>query len=216
MQLPGATHRNIYVRSKRAGERVMASVRHFLQERLRLRVNETKSAVDRPWRRKFLGFSFYKQKRVRVRLAEKSVERVKAKLRELTRRSRSENLRQRIERVNRYLRGWTGYYALAETPSVFRDLEGWLMRRLRACVWKQWKRVRTRLRELRALGLPDWVAHVYANSRKGVWRMAGGPMNRALGSAYWRAQGLLSLTECYETTREAWRTAGCGPACPVV
>ena len=207
---------NIYVRSKRAGERVMAGVRHFLQERLRLRVNEAKSAVDRPWRRKFLGFSFYKQKQVHIRLAHKSAERVKDKLRELTRRNRSQNLQQRIQRVNAYLRGWVGYYALSETPGVFRDLEGWLMRRLRACVWKQWKRPRTRLRELRALGLPEWVAREYANTRKGAWRMAGGPMNRALGSAYWRAQGLLSLTECYQATREAWRTAGCGPACPVV
>jgi len=137
---------NIYVRSKRAGERVMASVRRFLEERLRLRVNEEKSAVDRPWRRKFLGFSFYRNRGIRIRLAPRSVKRVKDVLRELTRKNRSQNLRERIERINTYLRGWVGYYALAETPRLLRDLEGWLIRRLRACLWKQWKRVRTRIR----------------------------------------------------------------------
>jgi RNA-directed DNA polymerase len=207
---------NIYVRSKRAGERVMASVRQFLQERLRLRVNEAKSAVDRPWNRKFLGFSFYKNRGVKIRLAPKSVERVKAKIRELTDRNRSQNLSERIQRLNAYLRGWAGYYALSEAKSTFEQLEGWTKRRLRACVWKQWKRVRTRIRELRALGLPDWVVHEFANGRKGPWRMAGGPMNRALDNAYWRSQGLLSLTECYTDLRQSWRTAGCGPACPVV
>lgn len=194
----------------------MASVRRFLEERLRLRVNKEKSAVDRPWRRKFLGFSFYKNRGIRIRLAPQSIERVKNKLRELTRRNRSQDLTERIRQVNAYLRGWMGYFALAETPSPFREIEGWLMRRLRACLWKQWRRVRTRIRELRALNLPDWVAFQYANSRKGPWRMAGGPMNRALDTAFWRARGLLSLTELYEKTRQAWRTAGCGPARPVV
>jgi group II intron reverse transcriptase/maturase len=207
---------NIYVRSKRAGERVLTSVRTFLQERLRLKVNEEKSAVDRPWKRKFLGFSFYKNRGIRIRLAPKSLERVKQKLRELTDRNRSHSMTQRIQTLNAYLRGWIGYYALSDAKTTFETLEGWLMRRLRACVWKQWKRVRTRLRELRALGLPEWVAREFANSRKGPWRMAGGPMNRALGTAYWRAQGLVSLAECYQSLRQSWRTAGCGPACPVV
>ena len=207
---------NIYVKSKRAGERVMASVRRFLRERLRLRVNEAKSAVDRPWRRKFLGFSFYRNRGIRIRLAPQSIRRVKERLRELTRRNRSQSMKERIEHINAYLRGWVGYFALAEAPSIFREIEGWLMRRLRACLWTQWKRVRTRIRELRALNLPEWVVFQYANSRKGPWRMAHGPMNRALGIAYWRDQGLLSLSECYNATREAWRTAGCGPACPVV
>lgn len=207
---------NIYVRSQRAGERVMTSVRCFLQERLKLRVNEAKSAVDRPWNRKFLGFSLYKNRGDRIRLATKSLQRVKDKIRELTDRNRSQSMAERIRQVNVYLRGWIGYYALSEAKSVFEELEGWLRRRLRACVWKQWKRVRTRMRELRALGLPEWVVHEFANSRKGPWRMSGGPMNRALGNAYWHTQGLLSLTECYESLRQSRRTAGCGPACPVV
>jgi RNA-directed DNA polymerase len=206
---------NIYVRTKRAGERVLTSVRRFLQERLRLRVNEEKSAVDRPWKRKFLGFSFYKNRGVRIRAATQSLERTKAKIRELTGRSDGLAMKVRIRKLNAYLRGWTGYYALSDSRTPFEKLDGWLRRRLRACLWKQWKRPRTRLRELRALGMPEWAAREWANSRKGIWRMAQ-VMSRALDTAYWRAQGLLSLTELYETTRQSWRTAGCGPACPVV
>ena len=206
---------NIYVRTKRAGERVMSGVRDFLQERLRLRVNEAKSAVDRPWRRKFLGFSLYKNRGVRIRTATQSLERAKGKIRELTGRSNGQSMAARIRNLNAYLRGWIGYYALSDSRSPFEALDGWLRRRLRACVWKQWKLPRTRLRELRALGMPEWVALELANTRKGVWRMAQ-VTNRALDNAYWRSQGLLSLTELYQTTRQSWRTAGCGPACPVV
>ncbi|HEY8347364.1 MAG TPA: group II intron reverse transcriptase/maturase [Symbiobacteriaceae bacterium] len=207
---------NIYVRTKRAGERVFRSIRRYLEERLRLRVNEEKSADDRPWRRQFPGFSFYKNRGVHIRMADKAHKRVKRELRRMTKRNRSQSMKERIQRINAYLRGWIGYYALSDAKSVFEEIEGWLRHRLRACLWKQWKRPRTRLRELRTLGLPEWVARECAYSRKGTWRMAGGPMNRALGTAYWRAQGLLSLTECYEATRQSWRTAGCGPACPVV
>ncbi|MER3405891.1 MAG: group II intron reverse transcriptase/maturase [Chloroflexota bacterium] len=207
---------NIYVRSQRAGERVMGSVRRFLQERLRLRVNEAKSAVDRPWRRKFLGFSLWKNRGIRIRLAPETVKRFKDRVRERTRRGRTQNMRDRIRQVNAYVRGWVGYFALAETPSIFADLAGWLRHRLRACLWKLWRRVPTRFRKLTALGLPEWVAWQYANSRRGPWRMAGGPMNHALGTAYWQSQGLVDLVECYRATRQAWRTAGCGPACPVV
>jgi hypothetical protein len=172
--------------------------------------------VDRPWKRKFLGFSFYKNRGVWIRLTSKSLDRVRNKIRELTDRNRSQNLKRRIQILNAYLRGWVGYYALSDAKSTHEELKGWIKRRLRACVWKQWKRVRTRFRELRALGRPDWVAWELANSRKGPWRMADPPLNSALNNAYWRAQGLLSLTECYQSIRQSWRTAGCGPACPVV
>ena len=197
---------NIYVRSKRAGERVLASVRTFLQERLRLKLNEQKSTVDRPWKLKFLGFSMYKRKagEIRICLARQSIERVKAKIRTLTARNTPIAMEERIRRLNTYLGGWMGYFALAETPSTFEEIEGWIRRRLRMCLWKQWKRVRTRYRELRALGLPEWVVHQFANARKGPWRMAHGPMNRALGNAYWQAQGLMSLTERYRRLRQSW------------
>jgi hypothetical protein len=207
---------NIYVRSPRAGERVRQSVTLFLQERLRLKVNEQKSAVDRPWRREFLGFSFYKSRKAGIRLAPGSVKRLKGKLRELTRRNRSQAMKARIDDVNRYLRGWTGYFALADARQLLEDADKWLRRRLRACQWKQWKRPRTRFRELRNLGLPDWAASRIAYSRKGTWRMAGGPMNSALPDAYWHEQGLLSLTDLYLRTRQSWRTAGCDIARPVV
>lgn len=196
---------NVYVRSRRAGERVMASVRNYLEKRLRLQVNEEKSAVDRPWKRKFLGFSLYRHKDgYKIRLAPQTTQRFKEKIRILTNRNRSQNLAERIEAVNSYLRGWLGYFRLIETPSVLRDLDSWIRHRLRACVWKLWKRVRTRYRELRALGLPEWVVHEMANARKGPWRMAHGPMNRALNNAYWRKQGLISLSETYERLRQAW------------
>nr|WP_170085961.1 group II intron reverse transcriptase/maturase [Kyrpidia spormannii] len=197
---------NIYVRSKRAGERVLASIRKFLQERLKLKLNEQKSTVDRPWKLKFLGFSMYKRKagEIRIRLARQSIERVKAKTRTLTARNTPIAMEERIRRLNTYLGGWMGYFALAETPSTFEEIEGWIRRRLRMCLWKQWKRVRTRYRELRALGLPEWVVHQFANARKGPWRMAHGPMNRALGNAYWQAQGLMSLTERYRRLRQSW------------
>ncbi|NHM25710.1 group II intron reverse transcriptase/maturase [Desulfofundulus sp. TPOSR] len=197
---------NVYVKSKRAGERVMTSIRKFLQERLKLKINEQKSAVDRPWKLKFLGFSMYKAKagQILIRLAPQTIKRVKMKIREITSRNKPVSMAERIERLNAYLGGWMGYFALAETPSIFKNLEGWMRRRLRMCLWKQWKRVRTRYRELRALGLPEWVVHEFANARKGPWRMAHGPMNRALGNAYWQSQGLMSLTERYAYLRQAW------------
>ena len=208
---------NIYVRSQRAGERVMESIRNFLQKRLKLKVNEEKSCVDRLWKLKYLGFSMYKNKgRVLVRLAPQTIERVKNKIREFTSRSKPVGMEERIKRINAYMGGWMRYFALAETPSVFESIEGWMRRRLRMCLWKQWKRVRTRYRELRALGLPEEVVHQFANARKGPWRMSHGPMNRALGNTYWEAQGLMSLTARYHNIRQAWRTARCGPACRVV
>ena len=186
---------NVYVRSQRAGERVMASVRRFVEGRLGLKVNESKSAVDRPWKLKFLGFSFYRNRGVHIRLAPRTLERFKAKVREITDRSNGRSMQWRIELLNAYLRGWLAYFALAATPSVYRDLDGWVRRRLRACLWKQWKRIRTRERELRALGLPEWQAQSWARTRKGYWRMACGPLSRALDTAYWRRQGLTSLAE---------------------
>ena len=191
---------NIYVRSERAGQRVMASVRRYVEGRLGLRVNEQKSTVDRPWNCKFLGFSFYRSKDgTRIRVAPKALKRFRDKVRQITARSNGKSMEDRIGDLNSYTLGWLAYFALARTPSVYAELDGWIRRRLRMCLWKQWKRVGTRLRELRALRLPEWVARQFALSRKGYWRIARGPMNGALGVAYWRSQGLVSLTERYET-----------------
>jgi group II intron reverse transcriptase/maturase len=195
---------NIYVGSRRAGERVKASVTAFLEDRLCLRVNEGKSAVDRPWKRKFLGFTLYVKDK-RLRLAVESVKRVKEKIRSLTKRSAGVSMSERIKRLNEYLGGWAGYFALAETPSIFRELDEWLRRRLRMCQWKQWKRVRTRVRELRALGLKELDVWEAAGSRKSYWRTAGSPpLQKALNNAYWQAQGLVALVDRYQAVRKAW------------
>jgi group II intron reverse transcriptase/maturase len=194
---------NIYVRSQRAGERVLASLKRFLWNKLKLRVNDKKSAVDRPGRRQFLGFSFYNRRgKVRIWLAPRSKQRVQDRLRSLTSRTWSISMEARINRLNSYLGGWLAYFAPADMKGFLRDLGGWLRRRLRACVWKQWKRVRTRYRKLRALGVAEWRVHLTANSRRGPWFMAAGPLNPILNNAYWRACGLLSLTDRYLALRQ--------------
>ncbi len=196
---------NIYVQSRRAGERVKESIAAFLKERLRLTVNEAKSAVDRPWRRKFLGFSLLPGQTVRIRLAPQTLERVKDRIRQLTSRTRSQSMEERIRAINSCLGGWVTYFALAETPTSFQELDKWLRRRLRMCLWKQWKRAYTRFRNLRSLGLPEWEAWEGAGSRKGYWRLTGSPpLQKALNIAYWAAQGLLRLSERYHAVRQAW------------
>lgn len=200
---------NVYVRSRRAAERVMASLCTFLETKLKLRVNREKSAVDRPWKRKFLGFSLYHARggEVRIRLAPQTIQRLKARLRALTNRHWSIPMEERLRRLTLYLHGWLGYYALADAKQVLSEIDAWLRHRLRACVWVTWKRVRTRYRHLRALGLPDWRVHELANARKGPWRMASGPLNSVLTTAWWRSQGLLSIVDRYLQLRQLWRTA---------
>lgn len=193
---------NIYVRSKRAGERVLRSVTQFVEEQLKLKVNWEKSAVDRPWKRKFLGFSFTKEKETRIRLAPKTVKRFKEKIRELTSRSKSQAMRQRVEDLNTYLMGWVGYYQLADTRSVFLELEKWLRRRLRMCYLDQWKKPKTRRSKLVSLGLDPEFAKLISRSRKGNWRLSNSPqLNTALGLTFWQSQGLRGLVERYDKLR---------------
>lgn len=208
---------NVYVRSSRAGERVMTGIRTFLLRRLKLQVNERKSAVDRADRRGFLGFrASYRAGAVTIRLDPDSLRQVKAALRQHTRRNRPVAMARRIRELDRYLAGWLGYFALAETPSVFEELDKWLRRRLRACRWKEWKRGYTRKRNLQKLGVEEWAAR-QGWSRKGPWRMAhAGALQRAMGRTYWSDLGLRSLVERHAQIRNAWRTAGCGLARPVV
>jgi len=189
---------NIYVKSERAGHRVMNSVRQFLEQELRLKVNEQKSAVERPWKRKLLGFSFYRrQGEVHVRLAPQTKDRIRKKLRRLTKRTRSGKLAEIIQEINEYTMGWIGYFRLAETPSVYQELDEWLRRRLRQLVWKRWKRGKTRYRELVALGVPTNRAALGAVG-KSPWRMSRSPvMNEALSNAYWQKLGLRSIAERY-------------------
>ncbi|AEJ39190.1 group II intron-encoding maturase [Sulfobacillus acidophilus TPY] len=195
----------IFVHSQRAGERVLTSVTRYLEHRLHLPVNTAKSAVDRLTRRPYLGFKFLKYRgQYRIGRARESLRRVKRRLRELTDRHAPGRLEARIQQVNRYLAGWIGYFALVDTPTPLRDLDSWIRHRFRAIVWRRWTRPRTRLRELRALGVKEWQAWELAMSRKGPWRIATGPLNSILTVAYWDAQGLQRLLSRYETTRLRW------------
>lgn len=193
---------NIYVRTRKAGERVKESLTRYIEGKLKLRVNEEKSAVDRPWKRKFLGFSFTATKEPKIRLAKQSLARVKAKIKELTSRSKPIPMDQRVKKLTQYLVGWCGYFALADTHTPFQRLDEWLRRRLRMCMWKQWKKPKTKVRNLIALGVPKGKAYEWGNSRKAYWRIASSPiMQRTLDNQYWSNLGLCSLRERYTYLR---------------
>ena len=186
---------NIYVRSKRAGERVMESIKRFLMTKLKLKVNELKSAVARPWERKFLGFSFTSGMKPKRRLAPKAVIRFKERVRELTSRTRGVSIERMAEELTRYLRGWLGYFGKCETPSVLEGLEQWFRRRLRSAIWKQWKRGTTRFAELRKRDVNHDLAAKTAGSGHGPWRLADSPgLHIALPNAYFDSLGIPRLT----------------------
>jgi RNA-directed DNA polymerase len=166
---------NIYVNSRRAGERVMASVTRFLTTRLKLKVNETKSAVARPWERKFLGFSFTNHRKPKRRIAPKALERFREKIRELTSRTKGISLQQMVTTLSQYLLGWRGYFSACETPSVLRDLDSWIHRRLRAFLWKQWRHSGARVAELRKRNVSHDLAAQTAGSCHGPWRLSKSP-----------------------------------------
>jgi len=184
----------IFVRSERAGHRVMASMTKFITKKLRLKVNEEKSAVARPWERKYLGFSFTAGSDPKRRLAPETVRRLRQRVRKLTRRTRGVSIEQMVEDLNRYLIGWRGYFGYCETPSVLEDLDSWIRRRLRAVYWKQWKHGRRRYAALRARGATRDQAATAAGSSHGPWRMSRTPtINLALPNAYWDSLGLARL-----------------------
>ena len=185
---------NIYVSSRAAGERVMSGIRVFLQDVLKLRVNAQKSAVARPWERKFLGFSVTAQRENRLRIAKPSVHRLMQRVREKLRSGRGRSLSHTIETLNPLLRGWINYFQLTESRTALDDLDGWLRRRLRCLLWRQWKRPRTRARKLRALGLDADRARISSGNGYGPWWNAGAShLHQALPTAYFTRLGLLSL-----------------------
>lgn len=185
---------NIYVRSKRAGERVMGSISRFLTRKLKLKVNEAKSAVARPWQRKFLGFSFTSGKEPKRRVSPQALIRFKKKVRELTRRTRTISLPAMVATLARYLQGWRAYFGFCQTPSVLRYLDGWIRRRLRSVMWKQWKRGRARYAELRKRGVSRSSAAKTAGSSCGPWRISRTPaVNQALPNGLFDTLGLPSL-----------------------
>jgi len=193
---------NIYVKTQRAGERVLESVTKYLEKKLKLKVNPKKSKVERATRAKFLGFSFWKRKgEVFIRIANRTKERFMEKMRHLTRRTRSGKMEDIVKDVNQSSRGWIAYYRLATTPSVYQGLDEWIRRRLRQMQWKRWKRGTTRYRELVRLGVPPERAALGAVGTS-PWRMSRTPViHEALSNAYWRNLGLESIAERYTKLR---------------
>jgi RNA-directed DNA polymerase len=184
---------NIYVRSRRAGERVMASVSRFLTKKLRLKVNESKSAVAQPEERKFLGFSISNDGSER-RIAPKALDKFKARIRDLTSRTQGISLPQLIKELKPYLIGWRGYFGFCQTPRVLTNLEAWIRRRLRLYLWRQWGNGHNRFKELRRRGVPMFRAAIAAGSPTGFWRMSGHPaVQQALRNHYFESLGLPRL-----------------------
>lgn len=209
---------NIYVRSKRAGERIMQNMTMFIEKKLKLKVNHEKSAVDRPWKRKFLGFTLSPHRNPQIRISKQSIQRLKQRIRGLTSRKWSISMEERIKKLNRYLVGWLGYYQLAETPSVFRNIDAWIRRRLRMIRWKEWKKVGTKLKNLTKLGILKSKAWEWANSRKGYWRIAKSPiLDRALDNQYLvRTRTQKSVDSISNITLDLDETAVYGTVCTVV
>jgi len=193
---------NIYVKSKRAGERVMSWCVAFLEGRLRLKVNAEKSAVDRPWNRKFLGLTVTSGREPKIRIAGKSRERFADRVREITSRRRGISIERMVRELNRYLQGWFGYFRLSETPSVLEELDGWIRRRLRCFLLKQWKPGRGRRRALQRLGVLD--AHMISGSRKGPWRLSKTQaVHAGLDKTWFDNLGLFNLTAQWRLRSQA-------------
>jgi group II intron reverse transcriptase/maturase len=187
---------NVYVRSRRAGERVMAALRG-LYARLRLRVNEDKSAVARVWDRKFLGYSMWvaKGRVVKLRVAPKALKEMKERVRQITSRNGGRSMKQVCRELGMYLRGWKQYFALADTPRIFEGLDEWIHRRLRMVQLKQWKRGRTAFRELRTRGVPEWLAVRVARFAVKRWRVAAhGGLHVAFPVDYFVDMGVVCLS----------------------
>src|SRR5947199_7104756 len=187
---------NTYVRSERAGQRVMDSITRFIMQKLKLKVNEKKSAVARPQERKFLGFSFTDGPEIRRRIAPKAVERFKERIREITRQAKGVSLETTMAKLAPYMRGWRGYFGFCETPNLLVDLTRWVRLRLRAALWRQWKTQRRRRAMLIQLGVRGILAGNTAASGRGPWHLAHSKaLNVGLSNAYFRSRGLPSLFE---------------------
>jgi RNA-directed DNA polymerase len=187
---------NIYVRSERAGQRVMESVTRFITQKLKLKVNEAKSAVARPQERKFLGFSFTEGPEVKRTIAPKALARFKDRIREITRRAKSVSIRATMDELAPYMRGWRNYFGFCQTPEVLISLTSWVRRKLRCALWRQWKTVRRRRAALLALGVHPRFAANTAGSGRGPWYLAcSKALHVGLSKEYFRSLGLPSLFE---------------------
>lgn len=190
---------NIYVKSKKAANRIMKSITQFIEVKLKLKVNKDKSTVDRPWKLKFLGFSFYRGKgEYRIRVHEKPLRKFKAKLKELTSRNNAMKMEYRFLRLKQAIVGWVNYFAIADMKNILKTLDEWLRRRIRMCFWKQWKKIKTKHDNLVRLGIPNNKAWEYANTRKSYWRISKSPiLSRTLTNKYLKEIGLVSISEIY-------------------
>lgn len=191
---------NIYVKSKRAGERVMVSLTTFLEEKLKLRVNKDKSAVDRPWRRKFLGFTFYQlYGKVGIRVHGKSISKFRNKIKEITSRSSGKSMEHRMQKLRRCIIGWINYFGIADIGKLTKELDEWTRRRIRMCFWKQWKKIRTKYNNLKRLRTSDQKAWEHANTRKGYWRISNSPiLKTTLTNTYLEIIGYTSIHKRYK------------------
>ena len=196
----------VYMRSERAAGRALEGLTRFVERRLKLRVNREKSGTDSAFRRGLLGFGFFRrQGEVRVRVDTAARRAVRARIRRLTARNWGVSMATRIAALNRFILGWCAYFALAETPSVFAELDQWLRRRLRQAQWKQWKRIRTRVQRLCSLGITRGQAWEWANTRRGSWRVAGSAiLQRALPIDHWRHLGFAGFSDSYGRVRAVW------------
>ncbi len=183
---------NVYVSSKKAAERVMIGVTKFLEKKLKLKVNAEKSSVAKPWKLKFLGFTFISYRGIRRKVSPISVKRFKQKVKEISRRIRGICIDKVVSDLNKYLRGWSGYYRFAQTKSLFKELDRWIRRRIRAMIWKQWGR--RGYRELRKLGVSVRLAWNTSKSAHGPWRLSKSPaLSIALPTSYFDKLGLIRL-----------------------
>ncbi len=190
---------NIYVKSKKSAERVMESITRFIEERLKLKVNKEKSAVDRPWKLKFLGFSFYhKRGGMGIRVHPKPVMKLKEKLKEVTGRSKGMSMAERMIKLKQCITGWVNYFGIADMKTLARILDEWLRRRIRMCFWKQWKKIKTKHDNLVKLGTKSSQAWQFANTRKSYWHTANSPvLSTTLTNGYLKKIGFTSVSERY-------------------
>jgi RNA-directed DNA polymerase len=190
---------NIYVKSKKAADRVMQSITKFIEDKLKLKVNNEKSSVDRPWKLKFLGFSFYHKKEgIGIRVHSKSVKKFKQKLKEITGRSNAMSMTLKMVKLKKLITGWVNYFGIADMKELVKLLDEWIRRRIRMCYWKQWKKIKTKHNNLVKLGIDNFKAWEFANTRKSYWRIAGSPiLQRTFTNKYLKNLGFQSIAERY-------------------
>ena len=191
---------NIFVKSQRAGKRVMTSLTTFIEKNLKLRVNRDKSAVDRPWKRKFLGFTFYQfYSKIGIRVHQKSINKLKNKIKEITSRSNAKSMEHRMQKLKQCVIGWINYFGIADISKLTKELDEWTRRRIRMCYWKQWKKIKTKHDNLLKLGVRNLKAWEYANTRKGYWRISNSPiLSTTLTNTYLETIGYTSIHKRYK------------------